>query len=116
VNGAQRSPLAWIILGLLAALVATNAAFLVLLRTGGPLVGLAFYAALLVLAWRRRQRANREAMVGGLVGLTVHMAEVIAVGWSAYPVLMVLNLVLPAALALAAWSAGRRMQRENGGT
>jgi lipopolysaccharide export LptBFGC system permease protein LptF len=50
------------------------------------------------------------------VGLTVHTAEVIAVGWSAYQVLMALNLVLPAALALAAWSAGRRMQRENGST
>jgi hypothetical protein len=42
VNRSRKTPLAWATLGLLAALVATNVAFLILLRTGGPLAGIAF--------------------------------------------------------------------------
>ena len=97
----------WVILGLLAALVGTNIALLVLLRTGGPLIGLGFYLILLVLAFRSEQRDHRLLIVGGLVGLAVHLVEVIVMGWSAYPLLLALNLVLPAALALSAWAAGQ---------
>ena len=106
--------LAWVILGLLAALVATNAAFLLLQRTGGPLIGMVFYGVLLALAWRGRQRGYREIVFGGLVGLAVHVAEVITIGWSAYPVLMALNLILPATLALVAWVADRGPQQMAG--
>ena len=73
-TGAQRPPLAWVALGLLAALVTTNAVFLALLQTGGPLIGLVLYAVLL---WRWRQRDYQAAVVGGLVGLAVHVVEVI---------------------------------------
>jgi hypothetical protein len=90
---------------LLAALVVTNLAFLILLRTSGPLVGLGLYLILLILASRWGQRSHRLATVGGLVGLAVHIAEVAIMGWSVYPVLLVLNLVLAAGLALAAWLA-----------
>jgi len=107
--------LVWVTLGLLAALVVTNATFLVLLRTGGPLIGIAFYVALLTVARRGRQRDYRAAMVGGFMGLAVHVVEVVTMGWSAYPVLMALNLILPAVLALVAWLAGQRAQREDGG-
>jgi hypothetical protein len=104
----ERSPQDWVILGLLVALVATNVTFLILLRTGGPLIGLAFYLVLLALTVRAGKRDHRSAMVGGLVGLAVHVVEVVTMGWSAYPVLLVLNLVLPAGLALAAWLADRQ--------
>jgi hypothetical protein len=40
--------------------------------------------------------------------LAVHGVEVVAMGWSAHPVLVALNLILPAALAGVAWAAGRR--------
>jgi len=110
----ERSPLEWVILALLVALVATNITFLILLRTGGPLVGLAFYLVLLAFAFRARQRDYRPVMVGGLVGLAVHVGEAATMGWSAYPVLVALNLVLPAALALSAWAAGRSPRRVAG--
>jgi hypothetical protein len=112
----ERSPLAWVGLGLLAALVATNATFLVLQRAGGPLIGMGFYGVLLVLAWRGWQRNRQTVMVGGLLGLAVHGVEVVALGWSAYPVLMALNLILPAALAGVAWAAGYRAQHMDRGT
>jgi hypothetical protein len=109
-----RSPLDWVILGLLAALVVTNVALLILLRTGGPLIGLGFYLVLLVLTFRARQRDHRLAMVGGLVGLVVHVVEVATMGWSDHPVLVALNLVLPAALALSAWAVDRGPQQVAG--
>jgi hypothetical protein len=110
--GAQRPPLVWVALGLLAALVATNAAFLALLQTGGPLIGLVLYAVLL---WRWRQRDYQAAVVGGLAGLVVHAVEVITTGWSPYPALMGLNLILPAALTPTAWLARRGAQPGDGG-
>ena len=100
-----RSWLDLVILGLLVALVATNTALLILLRTGGPLIGLAFYLVLLILTLRTRQRDYRPLVIGGLAGL--HLFEVVAVGWLVYPVLMALNLVLPVALAASAWAAAR---------
>jgi len=81
----ERPLLAWVGLSLLATLVGTNAVFLALSQTGGPLVGLVLYAVLL---WRWRQGDYRAAVVGGLAGLAVHVAEVVVSGWSAYPVLM----------------------------
>ena len=105
----KRLQLAWVAIGLLGALVATNVAFLILLRTGGPFIGLLFYLALLVAVWRRQRRDYQSVMVGGLVGFAVHVAEVILVGWTTYPLLMALNLALPAALALVAWLAGREV-------
>jgi hypothetical protein len=110
----ERSPLDWVILGLLVALVVTNLAFLILLRTGGPLIGLAFYLILLALTLRPRQRNHRSVMIGGLVGLAVHVVEVATMGWSAYPVLMGLNLALPTGLALVAWVADRGPRRVAG--
>jgi hypothetical protein len=105
--------LAWVALGLLAALVVTNAVFLALLKTGGPLIGLVLYVVLL---WRWRQRDYRAAVVGGLAGLAVHVVEVIITGWSAYPALVALNLILPAVLALVAWLAGQRAPQGDGNT
>jgi membrane-bound metal-dependent hydrolase YbcI (DUF457 family) len=99
----ERSPLDWAFRGLLAALVVTNITLLILLRTGGPLIGLAFYLVLLALTFRAKQRDYRLLMVGGLVGMAVHVVEAATMGWSAYPVLVALNLVLPAALAVSAW-------------
>jgi hypothetical protein len=110
MNSTRRPPLGWVIMGLLAALVATNVVLLALLRTGGPLIGGAFYTCLLVLAWRRRRRGHRSSMVGGLVGLAVHIVEVALAGWSAYPAWMALNLALPAALAVTAWRTDRHVQ------
>jgi len=109
VNKKQRSPPAWAVLGLLGALVATNVTFLVLTRTGGPLIGIVFYLALLIVVRRGRQPDYRPVVVGGLVGLAVHMVEVILVGWTTYPLLVALNLILPAILVPAAWLAGREM-------
>lgn len=110
----ERLPLDWVILGLLAALVVTNTTFLILLRTGGPLIGLVFYLVLLALTLRARQRYHRSLMIGGLVGLAVHVVEAATMGWSVYPVLMALNLVLPAGLALVAWVADRGPRRVAG--
>ncbi len=103
--------LTWAIRGLLAGLIATNLWYLALLRSGGPLVGVIFYGALLVLSFRPRQRHERAPMIGGAVGLAIHVAEVALAGWSAYPVLMVLNLVLAAGLLAMAWVAVRRSTR-----
>jgi hypothetical protein len=85
-------------------LVVTNVVFLALLQTGGPLIGLALYVVLL---WRWRQRDYQAAVVGGLGGLAVHILEILTTGWSTYPALMALNLILPALLACAAWSVNR---------
>ena len=112
----QRTMQAWVVVGLLAALVATNVVLAILLRTGGPLIGTVFYAVLLGLVWRGQPRDYRAAMVGGLVGLAVHIVEVAILGWSAYPALMTLNLILPAALAPMAWRASQGVrQAKNGG-
>jgi hypothetical protein len=92
----------------LAALVATNVAFLILLRTGGPLIGIVFYVLLLAIACRGQQHGSREVMVGSLVGLAVHIAEASVLGWTPYPGLMALNMILPAVLAPVAWLAGKR--------
>ena len=104
MNG-QRPPLAWVAVGLLVALVATNAVFLIVLRTGGPLIGLVFYVALLVVVCHRGRPDYRPVMVGGLVGLAVHVVEVILIGWTTYPLLVALNLILPVALVPVAWLA-----------
>ena len=98
MNGAEKEPVGWVTVCLLAALVGTNTVLLVLLRSGGPLFGIVGYAILLVLAWRGRPYDYSTALVGGLVGLVVHGVEVAIVGWSAYPPLMALNLILPAGL------------------
>jgi hypothetical protein len=105
----KRPLLAWAVLCLLGALVVTNVTFLILVRKGGPLIGLVFYLALLVVVWRRRPPDYRPVVVGGLVGLAVHIVEVILVGWTTYPLLMALNLILPVVLVPAAWLAGREM-------
>jgi len=111
VSRTERPLLARVALGLLAALVVTNAVFLALLQTGGPLIGLVLYAVLL---WRWRQHDYWAAVMGGLVGLAVHVVEVAIIGWSAYPALMAFNLILPAVLAPVAWLVGQRAQQEDG--
>jgi hypothetical protein len=115
MNRAKKTPLAWATVGLLAAIVATNVAFLVLLRTSGPLIGIAFYAVLLVVVCSGQQHGNRAVTMGSLVGLVVHVAEATILGWTPYPALMVLNIVLPAVLACVAWLAGRQLSQENSG-
>ena len=115
MSSRERSALDRVIVGLLAALVVTNIAFLILARTGGPLIGLAFYLALLALTVAGRQRDHRSVMVGGLVGVAVHVVEAVAMGSPEYQVLLGLNLILPAALALAAWAADRGPRREASG-
>jgi hypothetical protein len=106
---AQQPALVWAAMGLLGTLVATNTVFLALMPSRGPLIGLVLYAALL---WRWRQRDYGAAVIGGIVGLAVHVLEVVIVGWSAYPVLMALNLILPAVLAPVASLAMRRTEQE----
>jgi len=108
MSKSDRPVLAWVAIGLLGVLVVTNGVFLALLYSGGPLFGLVGYAVLLAVVWRERRRDYRAAVVGGVLGLAVHAAEVIFVGWTAYPALMALNLVMPAVLALVAWFATHR--------
>jgi len=109
MNRTERPPLAWIGSGLLVTLVMTNGVFLVLVQKGGPLIGLVLYAILL---WRWRRRDDQAVVVGALAGLVVHLVEVITMGWSTYPVLMALNLILPAALTPVAWAIARRARQE----
>lgn len=113
MSGTERAPLAWVSLGLLGMLIVTNIALWALEQTGGPLIGITGYGGLLVLALRGRQTDYRAAMVGGLVGLAVHVAEVVARGWSAHPGLMALNLVLPAVLVPMCWLAGQQWQQDD---
>ena len=89
--------------------MAINVTFLLLVRTVGPLIGLTFYLAMLVVVWHGRQKDYRPVVVVGLVGLAVHIGEVILVGWSTYPLLVALNLIFPAVLVPAAWLAGREV-------
>lgn len=112
MTGIRRPACSWVVIVLLGALVATNVAFLVVMRAGGPLIGIACYTALLVVSWRRRPPDYRPAAVGGLVGLAVHAVEVISMGWTSAPLLMALNLILPAILVPAAWLAGRQGEVE----
>jgi hypothetical protein len=109
VNKKRRTPLAWVILGILGALAATNVTFLILVRTGGPLIGLLFYLVLLTVMWRSRSPDYRPVLVGGVVGLVVHIVEIIFIGWTTYPLLMALNLILPVVLIPAAWLAAREI-------
>jgi hypothetical protein len=74
----------------------------------GPLTGIVLYAALL---WRWERRDYRSAVVGGLTGLVAHVVEVTTTGWSAYPDLMALNLVLPALVVLVGWSVSRQARQ-----
>jgi hypothetical protein len=101
----ERSPLDGIIVAVLVALLLTNLALYVRMRTGGPLIGLAFYLVLLAISLRQGKASHRPVMVGGLLGLVVHVVEVVTMGWPVYRALMALNLLLPAGLALAAWAA-----------
>ena len=105
----RRTPLAQTVLVLLGALVVTNVAFLILVHAGGPFIGLTFYLILLIVIWRGRQPDYRPAAVGGFVGLVIHIVEVTLVGWTTYPLLMVLNLILPAALVPMAWLASKEV-------
>jgi hypothetical protein len=105
----ERLLLAWIVPGLLATLVITNGVFLALAQKGGPLIGLVLYAILL---WRWRGRDYQAVVVGALAGLAVHLVEVITMGWSTYPALIALNLVLPTALTPVAWVIVRRARQE----
>jgi hypothetical protein len=102
-----RPELAWVVLGLLAALVATNGVFLVLSRTSGPLIGLVFYCAVV---WRWYRRDYRAGIVGGLVGLGAHAVEVVVVGWTDFPLLLALNLIFPALLASVSWLTIRQVE------
>ena len=110
MSGTERAPLAWVSLGLLGVLIATNIALWALEQTGGPLIGVTGYGGLLILVLHGRQTDYRAAMVGGLLGLVVHTVEVVARGWSAHTGLMALNLVLPAVLVPMCWLAGRQRQ------
>jgi hypothetical protein len=105
-----RADLMWVIPGLLTAAVGTNMALLVLLRAGGALIGIVFYLALLGVLWYRKAHGLRAVTVGGLAGFVVHVAEVVWMGWSDYPALMVLNLLLPALMVFFAWTAGRQVE------
>jgi hypothetical protein len=93
----KRPPLAWLALGLLIALVATNAVFVILSRKAGPLIGVVFYG---MLVWRWYRHKYQDGFVGGGIGLVVHLLEVILAGWEDYSVLVALNIVLPALLIL----------------
>ena len=105
----EQPPLAWIAPSLLAALVITNGVFLALMQKGGPLIGLVLYAILL---WRWRRCDYQAVVVGALAGLAVHLMEVITMGWSTYPALMALNLILATALTPVAWVIARRARQE----
>jgi hypothetical protein len=104
MNRPTRPLSAWIALGLLAALLVTNVLLMILLQTGGPVVGLLLYSTLV---WRWNKGDFQAGLIGGIVGLLVHAVEIVITGWSTYPVLMALNLILPALLASAAWLADR---------
>jgi hypothetical protein len=110
---AERAPLAWVSLGLLGMLMVTNITLWALEQTGGPLIGVTGYGGLLILALRGRQTNYRAAMVGGLLGLVVHVVEVVARGWSAHTGLMALNLVLPAVLVPMCWLAGQQCPQDD---
>ena len=99
MSGSNRSLAARIAIRLLVALLATIALLLVLLPTIGPLFGFAFY---LVLLWRCIKHDYQAAVIGGVAGLVVHGVEIATSGWSACPILMALNLILPALLVFAA--------------
>jgi hypothetical protein len=105
----ERPLLAWIVPVLLATLVITNGVLLALAQKEGALIGLVLYAILL---WRWRGRDYQAVVVGALAGLAVHLVEVITMGWSTYPALMALNLVLPTALTPVAWAIVRRARQE----
>ena len=94
----KRPALAWLALGLLIALVATNVVFMILSRKVGPLIGIMFYG---VLVWRWYHHKYKDGLVGGGMGLVVHLLEVILAGWKDYAVLLALNMILPALLILA---------------
>jgi hypothetical protein len=93
----ERPPLAWIAVGLLIALVATNIVFLILSHKIGPLIGVVFYG---VLVWRWYLHKYQDGLVGGGIGLVVHLLEVILTGWDDYAVLLALNMIMPALLIL----------------
>ena len=83
MSGVEGARLDWTVRVLLALLVAANGMLLFLLRTGGSLIGFVFYVLLFVVAACGSDR--RAIMVGGLVGLGVHVAEVAVLGWPPYP-------------------------------
>ena len=111
LTDARRAPLEWVGLGLLAALVAANALACALLSSGGPLIGLVLYGVLL---WRWERRDYSPSIVGALAGLSVHAVEAWLTGWSRYPDLVAINLVLPGLLVPVACLVSRAEDGANG--
>ena len=103
----NRRPAAWAALAALVALVAANGVLAAPSRTLGPLAGILLYSALI---WRWLRRDYQAGIVGGGAGLVIHIIEVVGGGWTALPLLMALNLVLPALLGLMSWLAIREME------
>jgi hypothetical protein len=93
----------------LGTLVVVNLLFWVVVRTGGPLIGAGFYLVLLILTCRGGSPGNRNLILGGIAGFTFHLLEIILVGWSPFPFLMILNLFLPILLILVALLAGKEV-------
>jgi hypothetical protein len=103
----KHRPAAWAALAVLVVLVATNGVFLFRLRTFGPLVGVLLYGALI---WRWYRRDYVAGIAGGVTGLIIHIAESVVAGWTAEPLPLTLNLILPALLVLTSWLAGREKE------
>ena len=106
-----RSHLDWIALGLLGTLVTANALLLALHRTGGPAIGIVLYSVVL---WRWLRGDYGAALIGGLMGMFVHVVEAVCTGWTRCPPLGALNLLLPTILVPLAWARGRKAQRRGG--
>ena len=82
-----------IILFILAALALGNLIFFIKSLSSGPIVGFAVATGAVVHWWIRRN--SQFIMVIALVWMGLHLYELAKLGLGSYPVLFLLNLLLP---------------------
>jgi len=85
-----------IVLFILAALALGNLIFLIKSSSSGPIVGFAVATGAALHWWIRRN--PQFTMIIALVWMGLHIYELVKLGFGSYPVLFLLNLLLPVPL------------------
>lgn len=100
-------------LGILIALVITNAIWVATSGHSGPVIALILYALVAFLCWRRDH--FQAGIIAGVVGLGIHTYELISWGLTGLRTLDVgllfINLILPVPLIYFSYKAYREIEK-----
>ncbi len=97
-----------IALSILLVLIGVNAAWAVTSQYTGPVIGVVFYGIVGFLCW---QKSHFQAgIVGGIVGLVIHVLELVSIGEINGTELgfFLVNLILPIPLIYFSYQASRK--------